>query len=154
WAEGHNRYEGTVAQRLAESAARIRQATGAELVIFGHTHREELSEGYANTGSFAFPRSAPGRPYLEIEGSLEAPRAARRYWPAYPCHDGAASGPIPRAPSEPFLFNPTPTLEPARGCSRARGSSRGSSPGSAARSRSPSPRAARARSRSPRAPPR
>jgi UDP-2,3-diacylglucosamine pyrophosphatase LpxH len=82
WAQGHNRYAGTVTERLATSARAIGTATGARLVIFGHTHREAQEEGYANTGSFAFPRGAPGRPYLEIEGSPEAPRAARRYWSA------------------------------------------------------------------------
>jgi UDP-2,3-diacylglucosamine pyrophosphatase LpxH len=80
WAQGHNRYAGTVAERLEKSAARIRDATRASLVIFGHTHREALAEGYANTGSFAFPRGAPGRPYLELSGSATAPRAERRYW--------------------------------------------------------------------------
>jgi predicted phosphodiesterase len=80
WAQGHNRYAGTVAERLAMSARRVGQATSASLVVFGHTHREALEEGYANTGSFAFPRGAPGRPYLEIEGSASQPRAVRRYW--------------------------------------------------------------------------
>jgi UDP-2,3-diacylglucosamine pyrophosphatase LpxH len=82
WARGHNRYAGTVAERLAESASRIAGATGARLVVFGHTHREAEGESYANTGSFAFPRGAPGRPFLEIEGTEGAPRAVRRYWPA------------------------------------------------------------------------
>lgn len=82
WAEGHNRYAGTVAEQLASSAVRIGQTTGARLTIFGHTHREALAEGYANTGSFAFPREAPGRPYLELTGSPEAPKAVRRYWTA------------------------------------------------------------------------
>lgn len=79
WAKGHNRYGGTVAQRLAGGAARVAEATGAKLVVFGHTHREALEGAYANTGSFAFPREAPGRPYLELEGPPEAPRAVRRY---------------------------------------------------------------------------
>lgn len=82
WASGHNRYAGTVAERLAGSADQVAQATGAKLVIFGHTHEEALGEGYANTGSFSFPRASPGRPYLEIEGSADAPRAVSRYWTA------------------------------------------------------------------------
>ncbi|WP_437898816.1 hypothetical protein [Sorangium sp. So ce124] len=82
WASGHNRYAGTVAERLAESASRVARTTGAKLVVFGHTHREALGDGYANTGSFSFPRAAPGRPYVEIEGSPEAPRAATRFWRA------------------------------------------------------------------------
>jgi predicted phosphodiesterase len=82
WAAGHNRYAGTVAERLSASARQVRDASGARLVIFGHTHQEDAGEGYANTGSFAFPRWAPGRPYIEIEGTAEAPRAVRRYWKA------------------------------------------------------------------------
>ncbi|WP_437534284.1 hypothetical protein WME79_09155 [Sorangium sp. So ce726] len=82
WASGHNRYAGTVAERLAEGASRVARTTGAKLVVFGHTHREALGDGYANTGSFSFPRAAPGRPYVEIEGSSEAPRAVTRFWRA------------------------------------------------------------------------
>jgi UDP-2,3-diacylglucosamine pyrophosphatase LpxH len=81
WSRGHDRYQGTVAERLATSAAHVAGATGAKLVIFGHTHREALSDGYANTASFSFPVARDrGRPFLEIEGSAEAPRAVRRYW--------------------------------------------------------------------------
>jgi hypothetical protein len=82
WARGHDRYGGTVPELLSGSAGRIAEATGAKLVVFGHTHREADREQYANTGSFAFPRGAPGRPFLEIEGTAEAPRAVRRYWAA------------------------------------------------------------------------
>lgn len=82
WAAGHNRYAGTVAERLAEGARSVADATGAKLVVFGHTHLEALGDRYANTGSFSFPRGAPGRPFVEIEGAPEAPRAARRYWGA------------------------------------------------------------------------
>jgi UDP-2,3-diacylglucosamine pyrophosphatase LpxH len=80
WANGHNRYAGTVAERLAGSADQVAQTTGAKLVVFGHTHKEALGDGYANTGSFSFPRAAPGRPYIELEGSADAPRAVGRYW--------------------------------------------------------------------------
>ncbi len=79
WAAGHDRYQGTVAERLAESGARIAETTGAKLVVFGHTHREGQSGAYANTGSFAFPGGSPGRPFLEIEGGSEEPRVVRRY---------------------------------------------------------------------------
>jgi UDP-2,3-diacylglucosamine pyrophosphatase LpxH len=79
WAKGHDRYTGTVSERLARGASRVGEVTGAKLVVFGHTHREAHGDGYANTGSFAFPRGAPGRPFLEIEGNPSAPRAARRY---------------------------------------------------------------------------
>ena len=81
WARGHNRYAGTVAERLAASAERIASATGAKLVVFGHTHVEAGDDGYANTGSFAFPKGAPGRPFLEIEGDSASPRATRRHFP-------------------------------------------------------------------------
>ncbi len=80
WASGHNRYRGVVSDLLGASAERIAGATGARLVVFGHTHREARSDRYVNTGSFAFPRGAPGRPFLEIEGTGELPRAERRYW--------------------------------------------------------------------------
>ena len=82
WARGHDRYGGTVPERLAASAERIAEATAARLVVFGHTHREADGGVYANTGSFAFPRGAPGRPFLEIEGTATEPRAVRRYWTA------------------------------------------------------------------------
>ncbi len=77
WLHAHDRYRGTVVERLASAAERIRE-TGAELVVFGHTHREACGEGYANTGSFAWPREAPGRPYLEIVRAPR-PRAVRHY---------------------------------------------------------------------------
>ena len=81
WSRGHNRYGGTTAEQLAGGAQRIVDATDARLVIVGHTHREALGENYANTASFAFPRGAPGRPYLEIDAHPEKPRAIRHYWP-------------------------------------------------------------------------
>lgn len=79
WANGHNRFEGTVCDRLARGAARITETSGARLVVFGHTHREAHAGEYANTSSFSFPGAAPGRPFIEIEGTPEAPRAVRRY---------------------------------------------------------------------------
>jgi UDP-2,3-diacylglucosamine pyrophosphatase LpxH len=81
WAHGHNRYGGSVASRLEASACRVAATTGARLVVFGHTHREALEGTYANTGSFAFPGRAPGRPYLELELDRAVPRAIRRYGP-------------------------------------------------------------------------
>jgi len=79
WALGYDRYGGSVAERLERGASAIAEASDAELVVMGHAHEEATGPRYANTGSFAFPREAPGRPYLEIEGSLERPRAVRRY---------------------------------------------------------------------------
>ncbi|WP_394823781.1 metallophosphoesterase [Pendulispora albinea] len=79
WATGYDRYTGSVVERLAAGAARVANVTGSKLVVFGHTHREALGPHYANTGSFSFPGRSPGRPYLEIEGPPESPRAVRRY---------------------------------------------------------------------------
>ncbi len=79
WLLRFDRFGGTVPERLRSGAARVRAATGASLVVLGHAHREALEEGYANTGSFAFPeKTSPGRPYLVIEPGA-APRAIRRH---------------------------------------------------------------------------
>lgn len=76
WALGHDRYGGAVSERLSRAGVAIAASTDAELVVFGHAHREVEASGYVNTASFAFPKGAPGRPYLYIED----PRApVRRY---------------------------------------------------------------------------
>jgi predicted phosphodiesterase len=80
WMAGHDRHRGTVVERLAHGARLVREATGASVVVFGHTHRESCADGYANTGSFAFSRGTH-RPYLEIEGAPGAARAVPRGWP-------------------------------------------------------------------------
>jgi predicted phosphodiesterase len=80
WSRGHDRYGGTVPARLDEAATRIARASGASLVVFGHAHEIADRDGYSNTASFAFPRGAPGRPFLEIEGPREAPHAVRRFF--------------------------------------------------------------------------
>lgn len=64
WALGHDRYGGAVSERLANAGAAIAESTSADLVVFGHAHSEVASARYANTASFAFPKGAPGRPYL------------------------------------------------------------------------------------------
>jgi UDP-2,3-diacylglucosamine pyrophosphatase LpxH len=76
WSRGHNRYAGMAESYLRDAAGRVRDATRARLVVFGHTHLEEDGEGYANTGTFGFPRQ-PGRPYLLIgeDGTLSRRRA-------------------------------------------------------------------------------
>jgi UDP-2,3-diacylglucosamine pyrophosphatase LpxH len=79
WLHARDRYRGAVVDCLSAAAARIADETDAGLVLFGHTHREALEERYANTGSFAFPRTAPGRPYLSIETGSGRPRATRHY---------------------------------------------------------------------------
>ena len=63
---GHDRYGELPKERLQAGAARVRAATGARLVVFGHTHHVVVDDGYLNTGSFAFPRET-GRPYLRID---------------------------------------------------------------------------------------
>ena len=78
WSRGHDRYGGKVAARLDDGARRVARATGARLVVFGHAHELADREGYSNTASFAFPRRAPGRPYLELDGD----RAVRRFFAA------------------------------------------------------------------------
>lgn len=77
WSRGHNRYAGMPESYLRDAAVRVRESTGARLVVFGHTHREEDGDGYANTGSFGFPRE-PGRPYVLIgeDGVLTRRRTA------------------------------------------------------------------------------
>ncbi len=79
WALGFDRYGGSVPELLARGAEAVADATGAELVVMGHAHREALTGRYANTGSFSFPRDAPGRPFLEIERAASGPRAIRRH---------------------------------------------------------------------------
>ena len=80
WSRGHDRYGGSVPLRLAGAGVELARATGAKLVVFGHAHVSAEGDGYANTGSFAFPRGEPGRSFLEIEGTASNPRAVRRYW--------------------------------------------------------------------------
>lgn len=82
WARGHDRYGGAVTERLARGADEISRLTGHPLVIFGHTHERTISGSYANPGSFAFAKGAPGRPYLEIEEGSGKPIAVQRYFTA------------------------------------------------------------------------
>jgi hypothetical protein len=63
---GYDRYGDLPNERLKLGAARVREATGARLVVFGHTHHVVVDDGYLNTGSFAFPRDT-GRPYVLID---------------------------------------------------------------------------------------
>ena len=62
---GQDRYGDLPPKRLKLGAARVRETTGAQLVVFGHTHHVVVEDGYLNTGSFAFPRGT-GRPYVFI----------------------------------------------------------------------------------------
>jgi predicted phosphodiesterase len=59
---GRNRYEGLPVRRLRQASASVRDITGADTVIFGHTHVAETLPGYLNPGSFTYRAGAP-RPY-------------------------------------------------------------------------------------------
>jgi hypothetical protein len=60
-----SRYTSLPGQRLRDAAASIRRVTGAAHVIFGHTHVEDETPGYVNSGSFAYARAS--RPFVRIE---------------------------------------------------------------------------------------
>ncbi len=81
WARGRNRYGGGVVRNLEQGASRVAEITGAKFVIFGHTHKELTGERYANTGSFSFPGSSPGRPYVTVHhDNGEAVSLSRGHW--------------------------------------------------------------------------
>ena len=61
-----NRYGGTIVEEVGHAADLVRQASGAELVVFGHTHVPVQRPGYINLGSFGYGR--PERPYLLLDG--------------------------------------------------------------------------------------
>ncbi len=73
---GKNRYAGVVELALRDAALRIADVTGAETVVMGHTHDEDYTPVYVNTGSFAYPNQ-PGRPFVQAtaDGSVR-----RRRW--------------------------------------------------------------------------
>jgi UDP-2,3-diacylglucosamine pyrophosphatase LpxH len=65
-ARGIDRYSALPEQRLRDAAKNIAATTDADLVVFGHTHREDTRPRYLNLGSFAY--SARGaRPYLMVD---------------------------------------------------------------------------------------
>jgi predicted phosphodiesterase len=70
---GRSRYSGLPEQRLRDAAAAIRELSGAELVIFGHTHREEGEPGYMNSGSFVYSRR-DARTYIFVDADGRAER--------------------------------------------------------------------------------
>lgn len=72
WARSRDRYGGRVVERLVDGARLVAEVTGARAVVFGHAHRPELREGYANPGSFAFPVGRE-RTYLRIGGTIDTP---------------------------------------------------------------------------------
>jgi UDP-2,3-diacylglucosamine pyrophosphatase LpxH len=60
-----NRYEDLPEARLRAAAKRIRELTGAQAVVFGHTHHVDEVPGYANSGSFGY--CSHGRPYVRAD---------------------------------------------------------------------------------------
>jgi UDP-2,3-diacylglucosamine pyrophosphatase LpxH len=72
WAEGTSRYAGVLEGRLRAAARTVGELSGASLVVFGHTHREDSSEGYLNPGAFGFPRGeAPRYVLVGEDGKAE-----------------------------------------------------------------------------------
>ncbi len=61
------RYHDRPVRLLRDGAAVVRAVTGAETVVFGHTHVPVLEAGYANAGSFGYPVYGKGRPYLRVD---------------------------------------------------------------------------------------
>lgn len=62
-----NRYAGLPVRRLRAAASDVAGVTGARNVVFGHTHVDEHDGVYVNGGSFAYPRTGPGRPYVYVD---------------------------------------------------------------------------------------
>ena len=72
---GVDRYSNLPVQRLYEGAELVRAITGAETVIFGHTHCEDETAGYINSASFHYTHRAE-RPFLRGD---EQGRVERRF---------------------------------------------------------------------------
>jgi UDP-2,3-diacylglucosamine pyrophosphatase LpxH len=75
YARGANRYPNGMPAHLRSGAVLVRRVTGAELVIFGHSHREDETEGYLNSGSFGYTLRSE-RPFVRVD---EYGRAKRRF---------------------------------------------------------------------------
>ncbi len=70
--KGVNR-SGSPVERLHAGAQLVRRLTGAQLVVFGHTHCEDEAEGYKNSASFSYTYRQ-GSPYLVIDKDGSAAR--------------------------------------------------------------------------------
>lgn len=70
--KGVDRYSSLPVTRLYAGAELVRRVTGARLVVFGHTHCEDATEGYVNSASFSYT-ARQGSPYLRItpDGTAE-----------------------------------------------------------------------------------
>jgi hypothetical protein len=67
--EGTNRYAGLLEERLRDAAHTVRDFTGAELVVFGHSHREDAMPGYLNPGAFGLPQGpTPRYVWVPVDG--------------------------------------------------------------------------------------
>ncbi len=66
WTSSYNRYAGKVVERLGHGARLVAEKTSADLVVLGHAHHAEVTDKYANPGSFSF---APGeeRTFVELD---------------------------------------------------------------------------------------
>ena len=73
-----NRYSNRMPDHLRAGADLVRRLTGAKLVIFGHTHREDEADGYVNSGSFGYTERVE-RPFVSVD---EHGRVTRRFLPA------------------------------------------------------------------------
>jgi hypothetical protein len=68
---GRNRYAGLPVRRLRAASERVRELTGADTVVFCHTHVIDEAPGYLNPGSFTYRHGAP-RPYAyAADGRVE-----------------------------------------------------------------------------------
>jgi UDP-2,3-diacylglucosamine pyrophosphatase LpxH len=66
-----------MSDELRDGAALVSRMTDARLVIFGHTHLEDESQGYLNLGAFG-DRPNPARTFVHVD---EQGRAERRQLP-------------------------------------------------------------------------
>ncbi|MCB0364831.1 MAG: metallophosphoesterase [Bdellovibrionaceae bacterium] len=64
---------------LKRAADRVREITGAQLVVFSHLHTTCEGEGYANTGSFSYPRANNQASFLEVVIRENLPYVNRRF---------------------------------------------------------------------------
>jgi len=71
-----SRYRGQLGPSLRAAAERVATVSGAEWVVFGHSHREDEASHYVNTGAFS-RLTERGRPYLVVEARG---RRAHRNW--------------------------------------------------------------------------
>jgi hypothetical protein len=72
---GRDRYGGRASRVLDAGARAVTEITGCPTAIFAHAHVEEQREGYANTGSFAFPSRPSSRPFLRVDADGIVTRA-------------------------------------------------------------------------------